>query len=142
MTETVRLAPHDPIPSGPARHVVVLHRFDEDAPQQTITTITLTGHPDETTRPMNPDGRPMNLEEAIDTAKRVAESEFCRGCSSSTAPRASASRTSCSTAATTPCIWTAWSISTSRMASAGRTCAIAYVKLRRIPATPARQKGV
>jgi hypothetical protein len=75
MTETVRLAPHDPIPSGPARHVVVLHRFDEDAPQQTITTITLTGHPDETTRPMNPDGRPMNLEEAIDAAKRVAESE-------------------------------------------------------------------
>lgn len=75
MTETVRLAPHDPIPSGPAKHVVVLHRFDEDAPQRTITVITLTGHPDETTRPVHPDGRPMNLDEAIAAAQRVAESE-------------------------------------------------------------------
>ena len=75
MTETVRLAPHDPIPSGPARHVVVLHRFDEDAPSRTITVITLTGHPDETTRPMNQDGTPMNLGQAIEAAKRVAESE-------------------------------------------------------------------
>jgi len=75
MTDIVRLAPHDPIPAGPARHVVVLHRFDEDAPSRTITVITLTGHPDETTRPMNQDGTPMNLGQAIEAAKRVAESE-------------------------------------------------------------------
>ncbi|HYZ63138.1 MAG TPA: hypothetical protein VE650_11850 [Acetobacteraceae bacterium] len=75
MTEIIRLAPHDPIPSGPARHVIVLHRFDEDAPQNTITTITLTGHPDETTRPMNAQGKPMNLDQAIAAAQRVAESE-------------------------------------------------------------------
>jgi len=73
--EIVRLAPHDPIPAGPAKHVIVLHRFDEDTPQRTVTSITLTGHPDETTRPAHPDGKPMNLEEAIGAAQRVAESE-------------------------------------------------------------------
>jgi hypothetical protein len=75
MTEIVRLAPHDAIPSGPARHVIVIHRFDEDVPQQTVTVITLTGHPDEATRPVRPDGAPMGLEEAIAAAQRVAESE-------------------------------------------------------------------
>ncbi len=75
MTEIIRLAPHDAIPSGPDRHVVVLHRFDEDAPRQTMTTIILTGPPDETTRPMRADGHPMELGEAIEAAKRVAESE-------------------------------------------------------------------
>jgi hypothetical protein len=75
MTEIVRLAPHDAIPSGPARHVIVIHRFDEDVPQQTVTVITLTGHPDEATRPVRPDGTPMALEEAIAAAQRVAESE-------------------------------------------------------------------
>lgn len=75
MTEIVRLAPHDPIPSGPARHVVVIHRFDEDAPQRTFTSIVLTGHPDETTRPMRADGQPMGLGEAIEAAQQVARSE-------------------------------------------------------------------
>ncbi len=75
MTEIIRLSPHDPLPSGQSRQVIVLHRFDEDAPKQTITQITLTGHPDETTRPMNEDGRPMDLGQAIDAARRVAESE-------------------------------------------------------------------
>ena len=75
MIETIRLAPHDPIPSGPARHVIVLRRFDEDAPKQTVTQITLTGHPDETTHPVHPDGRKMGLEEAIEAAKEVAASE-------------------------------------------------------------------
>ncbi len=75
MIEIVRLAPHDAIPSGPARHVVVIHRFDEDAPQQTITVITLTGQPEETTRPMRADGRAMELDEAIEAAQQVAESE-------------------------------------------------------------------
>lgn len=75
MTEITRLAPHDPLPTGPGRHVIVLHRFDEDAPKQTITQITLTGHPDETTRPMQENGRPMSLDQAIEAAQRVAESE-------------------------------------------------------------------
>ncbi len=75
MTEIVRLAPHDPVPSGPARQVVVLHRMDEDAPRQTVTTIMLTGQHNESTRPMRPDGQPMSLGEAIEAAKQVAESE-------------------------------------------------------------------
>ncbi len=75
MTEIVHLAPHDPIPTGPERRVIVLHRFDEDRPDDTVTTITLTGHPDEKAQPVHPDGRMMTLEEAIDAARQVASSE-------------------------------------------------------------------
>lgn len=75
MTQIIRLAPHDPIPSRPGRHVIVLHRFDEESPRTTITTITLTGLRDETARPMGPDGKPMTLDQAIDAARQVAESE-------------------------------------------------------------------
>ena len=75
MTDIVRLAPHDPIPTGPGRHVVVLHRFDEDEPKKTVVSITLTGHPDQTTHPMRPDGKPMDLDEAVAAAVKVAESE-------------------------------------------------------------------
>ena len=75
MTDIVRLAPHDPIPTGPGRHVVVLHRFDEDEPKKTVVSITLTGHPDQTTHPMRPDGKPMGLDEAVAAAVKVAESE-------------------------------------------------------------------
>ena len=75
MTDIVRLAPHDPIPTGPGRHVVVLHRFDEEEPTKTVVSITLTGHPDQTTHPMRPDGHAMTMDEAIKAAIAVAESE-------------------------------------------------------------------
>ncbi len=75
MTQIIRLAPHDPIPSSPGRHVIVLHRFDEESPKATVTTITLTGIRDESARPMGPDHRPMTLEQAIEAASKVAESE-------------------------------------------------------------------
>lgn len=75
MTHIIRLAPHDPIPSGPGRYVIVLHRFDEESPRETVTTITLTGARDETARPMDPDGKPMALDQVIAAAKKVAESE-------------------------------------------------------------------
>ena len=75
MTDIIRLAPHDPIPTGPGRHVVVLHRFDEDEPKKTVVSIILTGHPDQITRPMRPDGHPMNIDEAIEAATKVAASE-------------------------------------------------------------------
>ena len=78
MIEIIRLAPHDALPTGPGRHVIVLQRFDEDAPRQTVTTITLTGHPDEVTRPVHPDGKKMTLDEAIEAAKQVADSEGLR----------------------------------------------------------------
>jgi hypothetical protein len=53
----------------------VLHRFDEDEPKKTVVSITLTGHPGETTHPMRPDGKPMGLDEAIEAAIKVAASE-------------------------------------------------------------------
>ena len=75
MTKIIRLAPHDPIPTGPGRHVVVLNRFDEDSPREIVTTITLTGERDESARPMDEDGKPMSLQQAIEAAGKVAESE-------------------------------------------------------------------
>ena len=59
MTEIIRLAPHDPIPSGPGRQVIVLHRFDEDAPKQTIDA----DHADRAPRrddPADAPGRPAD----------------------------------------------------------------------------------
>ena len=75
MTQIIRLEPHEPIPSSPGRHVIVLHRFDEEAPRETVTTITLTGLHDESARPMGADGRPLTLAQVIEAARKVAESE-------------------------------------------------------------------
>ena len=75
MTKIIRLAPHDPIPTSPGRQVMVLHRFDEESPRETVTTITLTGERDESARPMQADGTPMDLERAVEAAVKVAESE-------------------------------------------------------------------
>lgn len=74
MANIIRLAPHDPLPEG--RNVVVLQRFDEDDPDQTITEIMLNGKGGrETTRPVRPDGAPMRFEDAIHAGVRVADSE-------------------------------------------------------------------
>ena len=73
MIATTTLAPHDPMPSG--RHVIVMRRFEEDDPGRTTVQIVLTGTPEQSTHPRRPDGTPMHLDEAIDAARRVAESE-------------------------------------------------------------------
>ena len=75
MTATRTLEPHAPLPEG--RHVSVLRRFDEDNPDRVITEIVLGTAPGrtETANPARPDGTPMPLDEAIEAAKRVAESE-------------------------------------------------------------------
>ena len=75
MTETIHLAPHDPVPAGPGRQVVVLRRFDEDAPDRPTIRIILTGTPEQSTQPHRPDGTPMHLDEAITAAERVAQEE-------------------------------------------------------------------
>lgn len=75
MTEIIRLAPHDAMPSGPGRQIVVLQRFEEDSPGQTTVQIVLTGHPEQSTHPRRPDGSPMSLDEAIEAAKEVAAQE-------------------------------------------------------------------
>lgn len=69
------LAPHDAMPGGPDRNVVVLRRFDEDEPDRTTVQIVLTGSPEESAHPRNPDGTPMHLDQAIEAAQRVAQSE-------------------------------------------------------------------
>ena len=73
MIEITSLAAHDPMPSG--HHVVVLRRFEEDDPARASVQIVLTGPREETTHPRRPDGSLMGLDEAVDAAKRVAESE-------------------------------------------------------------------
>ena len=72
---TQTLEPHAPLPDG--RHVSVLRRFDEDNPDKVITQIVLGTAPgrSETANPARPDGTPMPLGEAVEAAKRVAESE-------------------------------------------------------------------
>ncbi len=76
MAEILTLNPHDPMPEG-GHSVVVMRRFDEDDPHQTMVEITLThgrGLP-ERTRPTRPDGSAMDLEEAAEAARRIADEE-------------------------------------------------------------------
>ena len=74
MAEIRKLNPHDPMPEGgPA--VVVLRRFDEDDPHRSVVEVTLTHRkgPPESTRPANPNGTPMSLDEAVEAARLVAD---------------------------------------------------------------------
>ena len=75
MTDVRRLEPHASLPD--ARHVTVLRRFDEDNPDRVITEIVLGTAPgrSEAVNPVAPDGTPMALPDAIEAAKKVAESE-------------------------------------------------------------------
>ncbi len=75
MAELVMLEPHDALPDG--RGVTVMRRFDEDDPDRVIVEIALTPEhgPRETTRPAHPDGRPMGFADAIEAARKVADSE-------------------------------------------------------------------
>ena len=75
MADLVMLSPHDALPEG--RVVTVLQRFDEDDPDRVVVEIALVGEDGrrETTRPANPDGRPMSFEEATTAARAVADSE-------------------------------------------------------------------
>lgn len=75
MIEITTLSAHDPMPTGPGRQVVVLRRFEEDTPGTATVQIVLTGAVDETTRPHRPDGTLMPMDEAIEAARKVAESE-------------------------------------------------------------------
>ncbi len=75
MIETVHLAPHDAMPAGPGRTVVVLRRFEEDDPDRTTIQIVLTGTPEQSTHPHRPDGTLMPFDEAIAAAQQVAREE-------------------------------------------------------------------
>lgn len=73
MIATTTLAPHDAMPTGKA--VVVLRRFDEDAPSRPAIQIILTGRTEQSTHPRRPDGALMSMDEAVEAARKVAQSE-------------------------------------------------------------------
>lgn len=75
--QTITLAPHDALPEGLDRRVVLLRRFDEDAPGGTHVELRLEGggQPSEFAQPRDDAGRPMAWDAAIDAAHRVAASE-------------------------------------------------------------------
>ena len=75
MIATTMLDPHDPVPEGPERQVIVLRRLDEDSAAKTTIEIILTGSVRQTTHPTRPDGTPMHLDEAIAAARKVATEE-------------------------------------------------------------------
>ena len=71
MTETIRLAPHDPVPDY-GNHVLVLRRMGEDDPNAVVTEIVFYG-PDAASVPaVTPDGHPMSLEQAVSAAEAEA----------------------------------------------------------------------
>ena len=83
--QTKTLEPHAPLPEGPARRVVVLRRFDEDSPRDTVIELHLQGGggPAEATRPHGPDGVTLDWGQAIEAAQgggreRGAGHDLCR----------------------------------------------------------------
>jgi len=72
MTRIIDLAPHDPLPDGPA--LVLLRRFEEDDPRQImIELVALDDHHTESNaRLLNPDGLPPSWEEATRRAEATA----------------------------------------------------------------------
>ncbi len=74
---TITLAPHDALPDGPGRRVVLLRRFDEDNPGGTHVELRLEGggQPSEFAQPRDAAGIIMEWGAAIDAARRVAQSE-------------------------------------------------------------------
>lgn len=73
MAEVRTLQPHDPLPDAPA--IVVLRRFDEDDPRRLMIEL-ITSHPsgaEETSQPVRADGGLMDLDEAIASARALAD---------------------------------------------------------------------
>ncbi|WP_428395299.1 hypothetical protein [Lichenicoccus sp.] len=72
MTHIIDLAPHDPLPDGPA--LVLLRRFEEDDPRRImIEIVALDSHHTESNARLTDDhGRPMSWEDATAHAMRTA----------------------------------------------------------------------
>ncbi len=73
MPQTIRLAPHDPVPDY-GDHVLVLRRMGEDDPNAVVTEIVFYGAHPATLPAVGADGHAMALEEAV----RAAEAEASR----------------------------------------------------------------
>ena len=72
MTRLVDLAPHDPLPNGPA--MVLLRRFEEDDPRRImIEIVALDSHHTESNARLTDDrGRPLSWEDATAHAMQTA----------------------------------------------------------------------
>ncbi len=76
MAQIRKLQPHDPLPDR-GRHVVLLRRFEEDDPRRIVLELVIsrgTG-PAETRQSLHPDGKPMSVSEALQSARALAEAE-------------------------------------------------------------------
>jgi|GEM_PF-1702224 len=73
MTDVVDLAPHDPLPDGPA--IVLLRRFEEDDPHRIMIEIVALDdhHTESNVRLTTRDGAPPAWEEATRQAVESAE---------------------------------------------------------------------
>jgi hypothetical protein len=77
MTRIVDLAPHDPLPDGPA--LVLLRRFEEDDPRRIMIEIVALDahHTESNARMTGPDGQPPSWKEATRRAQATAaEGQF------------------------------------------------------------------
>ncbi len=72
MVETIRLAPHDPVPDY-GNHALVLRRMGEDDPGAVVTEIVLYGAESATLPAITRDGQPMSLDQAVQAAEGEAE---------------------------------------------------------------------
>ena len=72
MVKTRTLQPHDPLPDPPA--IVVMRRFDEDDPRRLMIELIVAhaSGAEETSRPLHDDGTPMDLDQAIAAARKLA----------------------------------------------------------------------
>ena len=72
MVETIRLAPHDPVPEH-GDHGLVLRRMGEDDPGAVVTEITFYGQQGAAVPAVTKDGHAMALEQAVSAAEAEAE---------------------------------------------------------------------
>ena len=71
MVETIRLAPHDPVPDY-GNHVLVLRRMGEDDPGAVVTEIVFYGQDSATVPAVGRDGHALTLEQAVEAAEAEA----------------------------------------------------------------------
>jgi hypothetical protein len=75
MAEIRTLAPHDALPPGSG--IVIMRRFDEDAPDRTVIELIITtaDHREHTALAIHPNGQPMSEPEALALARQRAAEE-------------------------------------------------------------------
>ena len=72
MPETIRLAPHDPVPDY-GNHALVLRRMGEDDPNAVVTEIVFYGADAGTMPAVTREGHAMSLDEAVNAAGAEAD---------------------------------------------------------------------